>query len=66
MAYNNAHPVVIEAISRGEIQGIEELITDKIEIEDVVEKGFLALLDRGDGHSKRPIACQLGLELMTP
>lgn len=52
MAYNNAHPIVIEAITRGEIYGIEELITDKIEIEELVEKGFLALLDRGDRHSK--------------
>ncbi len=52
MAYNNAYPEVIEAIAQGYIQGIEDLITDKIQIEEVVEKGFLALLNRGDMHSE--------------
>jgi hypothetical protein len=36
---------LIEAIAAKKITGIEDLITSKIAIEDLVEKGFLALLN---------------------
>lgn len=52
MAYHNVHPEVIEAVSTGQIQGIDNLITDKIQIEDVLKKGYLTLLNQGDEHSE--------------
>ncbi|KAF5350471.1 hypothetical protein D9756_008628 [Leucocoprinus leucothites] len=52
MAYDNVHAEVIEAVAGGHIQGIEELITDSIQIEDVVKKGYLELLNKGDEHIK--------------
>ncbi|OJI96689.1 hypothetical protein ASPVEDRAFT_48824 [Aspergillus versicolor CBS 583.65] len=42
---------VIEAISKGELQP-EGLITDKIKLDDVVEKGFKTLLTDRDTHCK--------------
>jgi threonine dehydrogenase-like Zn-dependent dehydrogenase len=54
VAYQDTeYPEVIEALSEGKIQGIEELFTDRIEIQDIVEKGFHTLLNHGEHHSKR-------------
>jgi threonine dehydrogenase-like Zn-dependent dehydrogenase len=54
MAYDNhAYPEVIQAVASGKIQGIEELITDRIQIEDIVTKGYLTLLSQ-DEHSECP------------
>ena len=52
MAHDNVHPEVIEAIASGRIQGLDDLITDRIEMEDIVKKGYLILLNEGDKHSK--------------
>lgn len=41
---------MLEAVAAGKIPGIESLITGKIAIEDVVEKGFLALVNGKDAH----------------
>ncbi|KAF8064978.1 alcohol dehydrogenase GroES domain protein [Lyophyllum atratum] len=51
-AYDRVHPELIEAIAAGKIPGLEELITRKIALEDVVEKGFRALLDDKDAQVK--------------
>ncbi|KAJ3552726.1 hypothetical protein NP233_g12811 [Leucocoprinus birnbaumii] len=37
--HDNVYPEVIEALANGQIQGIQELITERIQIEDVVKKG---------------------------
>jgi 2-desacetyl-2-hydroxyethyl bacteriochlorophyllide A dehydrogenase len=42
---------VIEAIAKGELQP-EGMITDKIGLEDVIEKGFKSLLEGRDKHCK--------------
>lgn len=52
VAYDNAHTEVIEAIASGQIQGLGDLITDRIEMEDIVKKGYLTLLNQGDEHGK--------------
>lgn len=44
-AYDRVHPELLEAIAAGTIPGLEELITSKIAIDDVVEKGFRVLLE---------------------
>ncbi|KAM6501141.1 alcohol dehydrogenase GroES domain protein [Amanita muscaria] len=44
ICYENDHPEVIAAIATGKITGIEEFISRKIALEDVVEKGFKALI----------------------
>jgi threonine dehydrogenase-like Zn-dependent dehydrogenase len=49
IAYDRVHPdLIIEAIAAKKIIGIEDLVTSKIAIEDVVEKGFQVLLN-GNG-----------------
>jgi len=52
VAYDNALTEVIEAISSGQIQGLDNLITDRIEMEEIVKKGYLTLLNQGDEHGK--------------
>jgi threonine dehydrogenase-like Zn-dependent dehydrogenase len=42
---------VIEAIAKGELHP-EGMITDKIKLDDVVEKGFKTLLTDRDTHCK--------------
>lgn len=49
-AYDRVHPELLEAIGAGKIAGLEDLITSKIALEDVVEKGFRALLENRDAH----------------
>jgi len=44
MCYEHDHPEVIAAIATGKISGIDDIISRKIALEDVVEKGFKALL----------------------
>ncbi|KAF5384211.1 hypothetical protein D9615_003458 [Tricholomella constricta] len=51
-AYDRVHPKLLEAIAEGKITGLEDLITGKIALENVVEKGFRALLDNRDAHVK--------------
>jgi hypothetical protein len=50
LAYDRVHPEVIEAVAAGKFGGIEDLITAKIPIDDVVEKGFKALLNDKAAH----------------
>jgi hypothetical protein len=43
---------MLEAVAAGKFKGIEKLITRKIPIEDLVEKGILALLHEKDKHGE--------------
>ncbi|GLB39685.1 putative alcohol dehydrogenase GroES-like domain [Lyophyllum shimeji] len=52
LAYDRVHPELLEAVAAEKIPGLEELITSKIALEDVVEKGFRALLDDKDAQIK--------------
>ncbi|KAF8152928.1 alcohol dehydrogenase GroES domain protein [Crassisporium funariophilum] len=45
IAYSQIHPELLEAVAAGKFQDVEELITSRIAIEDVVEQGFMALLN---------------------
>jgi threonine dehydrogenase-like Zn-dependent dehydrogenase len=48
IAYDGIHPEVLIAVAARKIAGIEDLITSKISIDDIIEKGFQALLnDKG-------------------
>lgn len=51
-AYNGIHPEMLEAVAAGKFKGLENLITRKIAIEDLVEKGILALLHEKDKHGQ--------------
>ncbi len=46
------HAEVIEALAAGKIRGIEGLITSRVAIEDVVEKGFRVLLKDKDAQGE--------------
>ncbi|KAF9554997.1 alcohol dehydrogenase GroES domain protein [Agrocybe pediades] len=52
LGYTGIHPELIEAVASGKINDLEELITRKIPIEDVVEKGIMALLNDKDSQVK--------------
>ncbi|KAF4613249.1 hypothetical protein D9613_010930 [Agrocybe pediades] len=52
LGYTGIHPELIEAVASGKIKDLEELITRKIPIEDVVEKGIMALLNDKDSQVK--------------
>jgi hypothetical protein len=54
-AYNGIHPEMLEAVAAGKFKGIEKLITRKIAIEDLVEKGIMALLHEKDKHGQNLI-----------
>jgi threonine dehydrogenase-like Zn-dependent dehydrogenase len=51
-AYNGIHHEMLEAVAAGKFKGIEKLITRKIAIEDLVEKGIMALLHEKDKHGQ--------------
>ena len=51
-AYNGIHPEMLEAVAAGKFGGIEKLITRKIAMEDLVEKGIMALLHEKDKHGQ--------------
>ncbi|KAJ3517081.1 hypothetical protein NLJ89_g735 [Agrocybe chaxingu] len=48
IVYRGDHPELLEAVAAGKLQGLEDLITRKIAIEDVVEQGFKALINEKD------------------
>ncbi|KAH9474414.1 (R,R)-butanediol dehydrogenase [Psilocybe cubensis] len=51
-AYTGIHPELLEAVAAGEIKDLEDLITKKIHIDDVVEEGIKALLNEKDKQVK--------------
>jgi len=52
LGYDSVHPELLEAVASGKISGVESLITRKIGLDDVVQKGFLALCNEKDNHVK--------------
>ncbi|CAA7266297.1 unnamed protein product [Cyclocybe aegerita] len=52
VVYRDDHPELLEAVESGKIKGLEDLITRKIALEDVVEKGLKALINEKDEQSK--------------
>ena len=52
-AYTGIHPELLQAVSKGLFTGLESLITSKVELNDVVQKGILALLNHKDSESKQ-------------
>ncbi|THU77314.1 hypothetical protein K435DRAFT_812575, partial [Dendrothele bispora CBS 962.96] len=42
-AYTGVHPELIQAVADGRFKGLDELITKRIKLEDVVEKGIKVL-----------------------
>ncbi|KAF8639232.1 hypothetical protein AX17_001717 [Amanita inopinata Kibby_2008] len=48
ICYDNDHPEVLAAVAAGKIAGIEELISRKIALDDIVEKGMEALSNEKD------------------
>jgi threonine dehydrogenase-like Zn-dependent dehydrogenase len=52
ICYDNDHPEVIAAVAAGKIPGIEEFISRRIALDDVVEKGFKALVQEKDSLVK--------------
>jgi len=52
VCYTGVHKDVIEAVARGHITNVEDLITSKITLEDVVAKGYEALVRDKDNQIK--------------
>ncbi|KAJ3554046.1 hypothetical protein NM688_g3309 [Phlebia brevispora] len=52
LGYDRVHAELLEAIAAGKFQGLEKLITRKIALDDVVEKGIKALLKEKDTQIK--------------
>ncbi|KAH7928019.1 alcohol dehydrogenase GroES domain protein [Leucogyrophana mollusca] len=50
--YTGDHPDMLEAVAAGRFAGLEGLITGKVALDDVVEKGFNALINDKDSHVK--------------
>lgn len=52
IGYDRVHGEVVQALGEGKFQGLEKLITRKISLKDVVEKGIKALMAEKDTQSK--------------
>ncbi|KAI1786916.1 GroES-like protein [Ganoderma leucocontextum] len=50
LAYDRVHAEMLEAVSAGKFNGLENLITRRITLEDFVEKGMKALIYEKDEH----------------
>ena len=50
MAYDRDHPEMLRAVAEGKFNGLENLITRRIGLEDFVEKGIHALIHEQDLH----------------
>jgi threonine dehydrogenase-like Zn-dependent dehydrogenase len=53
IAYDRNHPEVLIAVAARKISGIEDLITSKIAMEDIIGKGFQTLLDDKASQGKK-------------
>jgi len=51
-AYTGIHPELLEVVTSGQLGNLEEFITRKIALDDVVEKGIKALLNEKDSHGE--------------
>ncbi|KAF7762447.1 hypothetical protein Agabi119p4_9040 [Agaricus bisporus var. burnettii] len=52
VGYDRVHEEVLSLIASGKIKGLDELITKRISLDDVVEEGFKKLLSEKDKHVK--------------
>lgn len=52
--YTGIHPELLEVVASGRFGNLQELITRKVALDDVVEKGIKALLHEKDSHGKLP------------
>ncbi|THG99717.1 hypothetical protein EW026_g2703 [Hermanssonia centrifuga] len=52
LGYDRCHEELLEAVAAGKFQGLEKLITRKIGLEDLVEKGIKALITEKDTQIK--------------
>lgn len=52
IGYDRVHGEVIEALGAGKFPGLEKLITRKIGLNEVVEKGIKALITEKDTQSE--------------
>jgi len=58
-SFDRVHSELFEAVAEGRITGIEDLITSKISIQDIIEQGFKKLLNEKDKEVKNPSPSQL-------
>ncbi|CAA7263286.1 unnamed protein product [Cyclocybe aegerita] len=49
--YRGHHPELLEAVASGKLHGLDDLITRKIALENVVDQGFKALINEKDKQS---------------
>ncbi|KAI0761327.1 alcohol dehydrogenase GroES domain protein [Trametes elegans] len=52
LGYDRVHPELIQAVAQGKFEGLETLVTRRIGLEDVVDKGIKALINEKDEHVK--------------
>jgi threonine dehydrogenase-like Zn-dependent dehydrogenase len=53
MAYNDEDfSEVVQAFAQGKYAGVEKMVTSRIHLEDIAEKGFEELVKRKDDHIK--------------
>ncbi|PIL28863.1 hypothetical protein GSI_08909 [Ganoderma sinense ZZ0214-1] len=52
LAYDRVHEEMLEAVAAGKFNGLENLITGRITLEDFVERGVKALMYEKDEHVK--------------
>ncbi|EKM78295.1 hypothetical protein AGABI1DRAFT_41723 [Agaricus bisporus var. burnettii JB137-S8] len=52
VGYDRVHEEVLSLIASGKIKGLDELITKRISLDDVVEEGFKKLLSEKDKHGQ--------------
>ncbi|KAF9460064.1 alcohol dehydrogenase GroES domain protein [Collybia nuda] len=50
--YTGIHPELLQAVGSGKLSGIESLVTSKVSLEDVVDKGIKSLLTEKDKNVK--------------
>ncbi|KAF9456698.1 alcohol dehydrogenase GroES domain protein [Collybia nuda] len=51
-SYTGIHPELVQAVASGRLSGIEDLVTARVPLEEVVERGIKALLNDKDKHVK--------------
>jgi hypothetical protein len=52
MGYGGEYPTALRALATGRISGIEDLVTKKIQLQDVVQEGLLPLLVKEETEGK--------------
>jgi hypothetical protein len=52
IGYDRVHEEVISMIASGKLKGIEELITKRISLDDIVDEGIKKLLSEKDKHGQ--------------